>query len=403
MSPGCQLMFPPKPAAAWGDAAVVVPWVLYERFGDERRAPRSVRRACEPGSTQIASLAGDDHLWNTGFPARRLARSRCATRSTRRHADRPLPHRHRLPRPHGPPARAHRGGARSRRRRLSTTPSPTRSSPPSIASTSRPRADWPAIRRPRTRWRSRSTCCPTRTSGDGRRSVSSNSSRTTTTASGPDFVGTPLVCDALASHGYLDEAYHLLTQDECPSWLYPVTMGATTIWERWDSMLPGRVDQPRRDDFVQPLRVGSRRRLPASCRRRTGPRRARAIGRSSSALDPEADSPPPPPRSPRRSETHQSHGGATARRSRSTSTVPEGASATVDVDGCPTTRTRTRNTQPDRNLPSGRRRPRAPQTPHTVRRDRIRRSVNVRLSTRPSPASAAASLTLVKAYDPENR
>src|SRR5579883_1563930 len=27
-------------------------------------------------------------------------------------------------------------------------------------------------------------------------------------------------------------------QHECPSWLYPVTMGATTIWERWDSMLP---------------------------------------------------------------------------------------------------------------------------------------------------------------------
>ena len=27
-------------------------------------------------------------------------------------------------------------------------------------------------------------------------------------------------------------------QRECPSWLYPVSMGATTIWERWDSMLP---------------------------------------------------------------------------------------------------------------------------------------------------------------------
>ncbi|MDQ3855993.1 MAG: alpha-L-rhamnosidase, partial [Chloroflexota bacterium] len=35
-----------------------------------------------------------------------------------------------------------------------------------------------------------------------------------------------------------EAAYRLLTQKECPSWLYPVTMGATTIWERWDSMLP---------------------------------------------------------------------------------------------------------------------------------------------------------------------
>ena len=52
------------------------------------------------------------------------------------------------------------------------------------------------------------------------------------------FVGTPLVCDALTSTGHEDVAYRLLLQTECPSWLYPVTMGATTIWERWDSMLP---------------------------------------------------------------------------------------------------------------------------------------------------------------------
>ncbi|WP_156372371.1 glycoside hydrolase family 78 protein [Arthrobacter sp. Leaf337] len=52
------------------------------------------------------------------------------------------------------------------------------------------------------------------------------------------FVGTPLVCDALTDHGYSTAAYRLLLQTECPSWLYPVTMGATTIWERWDSMLP---------------------------------------------------------------------------------------------------------------------------------------------------------------------
>lgn len=52
------------------------------------------------------------------------------------------------------------------------------------------------------------------------------------------FVGTPLICDALCSTGYHDVAYRLLMQKECPSWLYPVTMGATTIWERWNSMLP---------------------------------------------------------------------------------------------------------------------------------------------------------------------
>jgi len=52
------------------------------------------------------------------------------------------------------------------------------------------------------------------------------------------FVGTPLICDALCSTGHYTTAYRLLMQREVPSWLYPVKMGATTIWERWDSMLP---------------------------------------------------------------------------------------------------------------------------------------------------------------------
>ncbi|MHA6513250.1 alpha-L-rhamnosidase [Tessaracoccus sp. Z1128] len=52
------------------------------------------------------------------------------------------------------------------------------------------------------------------------------------------FAGTPFIADALTSTGHDDAAFRLLLQRECPSWLYPVTMGATTIWERWDSMLP---------------------------------------------------------------------------------------------------------------------------------------------------------------------
>ncbi len=55
---------------------------------------------------------------------------------------------------------------------------------------------------------------------------------------GTGFVGTPIIADALTRTGHVDVAARLLTQTECPSWLYPVTMGATTIWERWDSMLP---------------------------------------------------------------------------------------------------------------------------------------------------------------------
>jgi alpha-L-rhamnosidase len=52
------------------------------------------------------------------------------------------------------------------------------------------------------------------------------------------FVGTPYLCHTLSSHGYPDVAYDLLNQDTYPSWLYPITKGATTIWERWDGIKP---------------------------------------------------------------------------------------------------------------------------------------------------------------------
>jgi len=54
---------------------------------------------------------------------------------------------------------------------------------------------------------------------------------------GTGFVGTPLVTDALTGGGHLYAASRLLLQTENPSWLYPVTHGATTVWERWDSLL----------------------------------------------------------------------------------------------------------------------------------------------------------------------
>ncbi len=52
------------------------------------------------------------------------------------------------------------------------------------------------------------------------------------------FVGTPLLCKTLSDHGYEDLAFMLLNRKDYPSWLYPVTQGATTIWERWDGQKP---------------------------------------------------------------------------------------------------------------------------------------------------------------------
>ena len=61
---------------------------------------------------------------------------------------------------------------------------------------------------------------------------------------GTGFVGTPLVTDALTARRHVDVAARLLLETECPSWLYPVTMGATTVWERWDSLLPDGIVNP---------------------------------------------------------------------------------------------------------------------------------------------------------------
>ena len=52
------------------------------------------------------------------------------------------------------------------------------------------------------------------------------------------FLGTPYLCHVLSDFGYTAVAYRLLMQDTYPSWLYPVKMGATTIWERWDGIKP---------------------------------------------------------------------------------------------------------------------------------------------------------------------
>ena len=52
------------------------------------------------------------------------------------------------------------------------------------------------------------------------------------------FVGTPYLLRALSENGYTELAYTLLLQTEFPSWLYPVTRGATTMWEHWDGLKP---------------------------------------------------------------------------------------------------------------------------------------------------------------------
>ena len=52
------------------------------------------------------------------------------------------------------------------------------------------------------------------------------------------FLGTPYFCHALSRNNKLNEAYALLLREDYPSWLYQVTMGATTVWEHLDGIKP---------------------------------------------------------------------------------------------------------------------------------------------------------------------
>ncbi|GAB3665129.1 alpha-L-rhamnosidase [Echinicola sediminis] len=64
------------------------------------------------------------------------------------------------------------------------------------------------------------------------------------------FLGTPYICHVLSRFGYQDLAFTLLMQSSYPSWLYPVTKGATTIWERWDGLKTnGDFQTPRMNSF----------------------------------------------------------------------------------------------------------------------------------------------------------
>ncbi|KAL3441429.1 alfa-L-rhamnosidase [Aspergillus insuetus] len=67
---------------------------------------------------------------------------------------------------------------------------------------------------------------------------------------GTGFAGTPIIGHALTQCGKTHIFYRMLMHKKNPSWLYPVTMGATTIWERWDSMLPdGSINEGEMTSF----------------------------------------------------------------------------------------------------------------------------------------------------------
>jgi len=224
-------------AAAWGDAAAVVPWVLYERTGDTAVLARQLP-SMRGWVDRLDSLAGESRLWAGGFQfgdwldptappddpfAAKTAPDVVATAHLVRSADlvaraADVLGRHDVAEHY----RELAGAVREAFAREYVTPA------------GRLLSDAPTAYAMALQW----DLLPTA----GQRAGAQRRLADLVRASGfhidTGFVGTPLVTDALVGGGGVDVAYRLLLQTSCPSWLYPVTMGATTVWERWDSLLP---------------------------------------------------------------------------------------------------------------------------------------------------------------------
>ena len=228
--------FPLAPVAAWGDAAVIVPWVLYQRTGDVellRRQYPSMRAWVD----QVEKAAGETHLWTTGVqlgdwldPA--APPENPADARTDRYLVATAYHAHSAALLARTAAVLGHDGDQ---RRYSTLADDVRAAfrREYVSPNGRLVSDAPTALALALRF---DLLEPEQRDIAGQRLVALVRAADHRVATG--FVGTPIICDALCDVGDFDTAYHLLTQDKCPSWLYPVGMGATTIWERWDSMLP---------------------------------------------------------------------------------------------------------------------------------------------------------------------
>ena len=223
--------------AAWADAATVVPWVLYERFGDPCILAAQFESMCA-WVDYVASVAGEKHLWERGFqygdwldPTAPPDKPWQARTDKAIIASAYFAHSAELV---GKAASVLDRNADKTRYLALATEVHTAFVREYITPVGRMVSDaetayalalaFDLVPTPEQRQRA----------GERLAELVRDGGYTIRTG----FVGTPLICDALCSNGHHVAAYRLLMQRDCPSWLYPVTMGATTIWERWDSMLP---------------------------------------------------------------------------------------------------------------------------------------------------------------------
>ncbi|WP_223410395.1 alpha-L-rhamnosidase [Occultella gossypii] len=224
-------------ATAWGDAATMVPWVLYRRYGDLdllRRQLPSMRAWVD----RLWAEADDSALWRTGFqygdwldptaPPEDAAAAQAdphviqqayLVRSTEMLAW---------------SARALGQGALAEEYEDLADTARAAFQNAYVAPDGRVTSDCQTVYALALCWALLGS--GEQVEGAGERLATLVREADATVATG--FVGTPLILDALVIAGHPELAYAMLLQTQNPSWLYPVTMGATTIWERWDSMLP---------------------------------------------------------------------------------------------------------------------------------------------------------------------
>nr|BFE56284.1 glycoside hydrolase family 78 protein [Dactylosporangium thailandense] len=241
--PWLELLGPPMPAAVWGDVAVVAPHVLHERFGDAG-VLRTQYDSMRAWVDQVAELSGEHRRWDSGFqfgdwldpaappesPAAARTDPHLVATAAHAHSARRLAEIAGVLGERADQARytAHANAVTEAFHDEYVTPSGRLASDAQTAYAMALTAGMLAKDEQRER--------------AGRRLVELVEAEGHHVGTG--FAGTPLICDALTGVGAEDSAYHLLLQRECPSWLYPITMGATTMWERWDSMLPDGTVNP---------------------------------------------------------------------------------------------------------------------------------------------------------------
>ncbi len=222
-------------SAGWGDAGVIIPWTMYLTYGDKRLLERqypSMRRYVE----YQHKVAGDALLWNTGWHyGDWLAFSTVRADYPGATTDKDLI---------ATAFFAHATDLLARSARVLGKPDDAR-------------AYGDLFERIKGAWNREYVAASGRISSNTQTAYAlALEFKLIPEAMRPDagnrlaadvnqfghlttgFLGTPYLTTGLSESGHLAEAYKLLMNKKYPSWLYPITQGATTIWERWDGQKP---------------------------------------------------------------------------------------------------------------------------------------------------------------------